>query len=107
MAFTPADRPGDADPRGDTLPGNPDPSGERMRAGDRHGLAPEPQVARWQHRLDPFWTRVSCHLDRPMDALIAEAGFAIADLKTGYLDQGPKLATFMYMGRAVPSLEVA
>ncbi len=67
-----------------------------------HGLAPDPPVARWQHRLDPVWTRVSCHLDRPMDALIAEAGFAISDLQTGYLGQGPKLATFMYTGRAVP-----
>jgi SAM-dependent methyltransferase len=72
-----------------------------------HGLAPDPPVARWQHRLDPLWTRVSCHLDRPMDALIAEAGFRMTDLQTGYLGQGPKLATFMYMGRAVPIPEVA
>ncbi len=68
-----------------------------------HGLAPEPQVARWQHRLDPLWTRVSCHLDRPMDALIAEAGFAISDLTTGYLGHGPRLATYMYAGRATPT----
>jgi len=67
-----------------------------------HGLAPEPQVARWQHRLDPLWTRVSCHLDRPMDTLIAEAGFVIADLKTGYLGHGPKLTTYMYTGCARP-----
>jgi SAM-dependent methyltransferase len=66
-----------------------------------HGLAPDPPVARWQHRLDPLWTRVSCHLDRPMDALIAEAGFRIADLQTGYLGQGPRFTTFMYSGRAV------
>jgi SAM-dependent methyltransferase len=68
-----------------------------------HGRAPEPQVARWQHRLDPLWTRVSCHLDRPMDALIAGAGFAIADLNTGYLGHGPKLAAYMYAGRALPT----
>jgi hypothetical protein len=67
-----------------------------------HGLAPEPQVAHWQHRLDPFWTRVSCHLDRPMDTLIAEAGFDISGLETGYLGHGPRLATYMYAGRAVP-----
>jgi SAM-dependent methyltransferase len=67
-----------------------------------HGLAPDPAVARWQHRLDPLWTRVSCHLDRPMDALIAEAGFVICDLRTGYLGQGPRFTTFMYSGRAVP-----
>jgi len=67
-----------------------------------HGLAPDPPVARWQHRLDPLWARVSCHLDRPMDALIAEAGFAITNLKTGYLGQGPRFTTFMYSGGAVP-----
>jgi SAM-dependent methyltransferase len=67
-----------------------------------HGLAPEPKVARWQHRLDPLWTRASCHLDRPMDALISGAGFAITDLKTGYLGHGPRLATYMYAGRAMP-----
>ena len=54
-------------------------------------------------RLDPFWTRVGCRRDRPMDALIAEAGFAIADLNTGYLGHGPKLATYMYAGRALPT----
>jgi ubiquinone/menaquinone biosynthesis C-methylase UbiE len=67
-----------------------------------HGLAPEPKVAGWQHRLDPFWTRVSCHLDRPMDALIADAGFAFTDLKTGYLGKGPKFMTFLFSGRATP-----
>ena len=72
-----------------------------------HGLAPDPPVARWQHRLDPLWTRVSCHLDRPMDALIAEAGFRMTDLQTGYLGQGPKLATFMFTGRAIPVREIA
>ena len=72
-----------------------------------HGLAPEPPVARWQHRLDPFWTKVSCHLDRPMDALISDSGFRIIDLKSGYLGQGPKLATFMYTGRAMPVREIA
>jgi len=77
------------------------PSGQLLFV--EHGLAPEPQVAHWQHRLDPLWTRVSCHLDRPMDTLIAEAGFVIADLTTGYLGHGPKLATYMYAGRALPT----
>jgi ubiquinone/menaquinone biosynthesis C-methylase UbiE len=79
------------------------PSGQLLFV--EHGLAPEPQVARWQHRLDPLWTRVSCHLDRSMDTLIAEAGFAISDLKTGYLGHGPRIATYMYAGRALPTGE--
>jgi SAM-dependent methyltransferase len=67
-----------------------------------HGLSPEEGVARWQHRFDPFWVRISCHLDRPMEALISEAGFGLTELQTGYLRTGPKLMTYMYSGRATP-----
>ena len=68
-----------------------------------HGLAPDPGVARWQHRLTPGWRRIAggCHLDRPMDALIRDAGFAIAELHTGYME-GPRPMTFMYEGSAAP-----
>ncbi|MGE5548541.1 MAG: class I SAM-dependent methyltransferase [Solirubrobacterales bacterium] len=66
-----------------------------------HGLAPEPGVQRWQHRLTPGWRRIGggCHLDRKMDDLIRGAGFEFADLGTGYMD-GPKVLTFMYQGEA-------
>ena len=68
-----------------------------------HGEAPESNVARWQHRLDPLWTRLAggCHLDRPIDTLIAEAGFAMDRLDTAYME-GPKLLTFLYEGSAHP-----
>jgi len=65
-----------------------------------HGLSPDPGVARWQHRIDPVRARISCHLDRPMDALISEAGLTLTELQTGYLETGPRLMTFMYSGRA-------
>lgn len=66
-----------------------------------HGLSPEPGVARWQHRLTPLWKRVSggCHLDRKMDELIRAAGFRLDGVETGYME-GPKVATFLYSGRA-------
>jgi ubiquinone/menaquinone biosynthesis C-methylase UbiE len=67
-----------------------------------HGLAPERQVASWQHRLDPLWVRVSCHLDRKMDALITHAGFTLTDFQTGYSGKGPRVLTYMYSGRATP-----
>lgn len=69
-----------------------------------HGLAPEPGVQRWQHRLTPGWRRIGggCHLNRKMDDLIKEAGFEIGDLGTGYMD-GPKVLTFMYQGWAGPT----
>jgi ubiquinone/menaquinone biosynthesis C-methylase UbiE len=65
-----------------------------------HGLAPEPRVAAWQHRLDPLWVRISCHLDNPVDGLLREAGFGVVELASGYLGRGPKPMTFMYEGRA-------
>ena len=42
-----------------------------------HGMSPEIRVARWQHRLTPYWKRISggCHLDRKTDDLIRAASF--------------------------------
>ena len=66
-----------------------------------HGLSPEIRTARWQHRLTPYWRRISggCHLDRKTDDLIRAAGFQIDAIETGYM-KGPKPWTFMYQGSA-------
>jgi len=66
-----------------------------------HGLSPEPDVVRWQHRLTPVWRRVAggCHLDRKMDELMRAAGFDLSQLQTGYAP-GPRPMTFMYQGCA-------
>lgn len=66
-----------------------------------HGRAPEARVRAWQHRLTPIWRRIAggCHLNRPMDRLIAEAGFRSDHLHTGYLGR-PKTLTYMYDGSA-------
>jgi ubiquinone/menaquinone biosynthesis C-methylase UbiE len=66
-----------------------------------HGRAPEPGVARWQERLDPLWLRFSggCHLSRKIDDLLADAGFRIERLRTGYIP-GPRIMTFLYEGVA-------
>jgi ubiquinone/menaquinone biosynthesis C-methylase UbiE len=68
-----------------------------------HGRAPEPRIARWQDRLDPFWQRFSggCHLNRKIDDLLSDAGFQIDRLATGYI-RGPKIMTFFYEGAAMP-----
>jgi ubiquinone/menaquinone biosynthesis C-methylase UbiE len=68
-----------------------------------HGLAPEPDVVRWQNRLTPLWKRLGggCHLNRPIDKIISSAGFHLAKLETGYT-QGPRPMTFMYEGEAHP-----
>lgn len=66
-----------------------------------HGLAPEPGVARWQTRLQPYWKPLAggCHLDRDIPALLAEAGFA-CDVQQRYL-WGPRVLSYHYWGGAV------
>jgi ubiquinone/menaquinone biosynthesis C-methylase UbiE len=66
-----------------------------------HGLSTEIRTARWQHRLTPYWRRISggCHLDRKTDDLIRAAGFQIDAVETGYM-KGPKPLTFIYQGSA-------
>jgi ubiquinone/menaquinone biosynthesis C-methylase UbiE len=66
-----------------------------------HGRAPEPKVARWQDRLDPLWSRLAggCHLNRPIDRLLREAGFRVDRLRNFRLP-GPPTHNFMYEGRA-------
>ena len=69
-----------------------------------HGLAPDPGVARWQHRLDPVQRRVfaGCHLSRDVPGLVEAAGFEIAELRAEY-QPGPRVMrpwTYGYLGRA-------
>ena len=68
-----------------------------------HGLSQDVNVVRWQDRLTPIWKRIGggCHLNRPINALIAAAGFQITEIHTGYM-KGPKPMTFMYEGQASP-----
>jgi SAM-dependent methyltransferase len=56
-----------------------------------HGLSPDPGVARWQHRLDGFEQKIAggCHLIRPTDRLLRDAGFEIRDLVEDEM-AGPK-----------------
>ena len=67
-----------------------------------HGLAPDPSVQKWQHRLTPIWKPLTggCHLDRDIPGLLREGGFRIAQLETLYLP-GPKPLTFNYFGTAM------
>ncbi len=67
-----------------------------------HGLAPRPDVARWQHRLTPLQRRIAggCHLDRPIDALIRSAGFELSDCAT-YYGARPRAFAHFYEGRAL------
>lgn len=69
-----------------------------------HGRSPSPAVAAWQRRLTPLQRRLAagCHLDRPIDRLVQEAGFALGELKNQELSPIPPLRPFgyLYMGVA-------
>ncbi len=66
-----------------------------------HGLSPEPNVERWQHRITPIWRRMAggCHLDRKIDELIRQAGFDLVNVEADYAP-GPRPMSFMYEGCA-------
>jgi ubiquinone/menaquinone biosynthesis C-methylase UbiE len=68
-----------------------------------HGRAERLGVRRMQDRLTPLWRRLAggCHLNRPIDRLIGDAGLRIESLDTGHLVRGPRPLTFHYRGRAL------
>jgi SAM-dependent methyltransferase len=67
-----------------------------------HGLAPDENVRRWQHRLDPLQQRLfgGCHLDRPIVDLVRGAGFTITELDTYYEEGSPKILSANSLGVA-------
>lgn len=58
-----------------------------------HGLAPDEEVRRWQHRLEPMQKRVfgGCHLTRQVVGLLTAAGFEITEVESFYEDSTPKI----------------
>ena len=57
-----------------------------------HGLAPDANVRRWQHRLNPLQNRLfgGCNLNRPTVDLLRGAGFEIAQVDAYYEKGSPK-----------------
>ena len=70
-----------------------------------HGLAPDDDVQRWQHRLEPLQKRVfgGCHLTRPILDLLTTAGFTVTDVDVFYEQGAPKFLTAQSLGVAVAS----
>jgi ubiquinone/menaquinone biosynthesis C-methylase UbiE len=68
-----------------------------------HGLSDVAAVGRWQGRITPLQRHVcdGCHLNRPIDALIGEAGFAVEEMTNYYLEKVPRVFGYMYEGVAV------
>jgi SAM-dependent methyltransferase len=79
-----------------------------LRAGGQllfaeHGLAEDPQVARWQHRLNPIQKVLACgcHLDRPVAASMAGAGFRFEHIRSFHVPGTPRTHGWLTAGRAV------
>ena len=79
------------------------PGGQFLYA--EHGLADDPKLQRWQHRLTPLQKRIGdgCHLDRNIRALVQRAGFALTADRSYYLPKLPRIAGYTYQGVAAKS----
>lgn len=66
-----------------------------------HGRSPDPKVAHWQDRLNPLQRCLfgGCHLNRPIDRLVTDAGFDITRLENFYMS-GPRASGYMFEGVA-------
>jgi ubiquinone/menaquinone biosynthesis C-methylase UbiE len=73
-----------------------------------HGHAPDPNVARWQHRIEPLNKRLAggCHLTRRIRDQIEDAGFVIDQIDQYYAKGVPKPWAYTFEGRAVVAADV-
>jgi ubiquinone/menaquinone biosynthesis C-methylase UbiE len=67
-----------------------------------HGLSPEPDLQRWQHRLTPLQKRIAdgCHFNRAI-ADDVQAHLSLERLDTFYEKDLPKVGGYFYRGVAV------
>lgn len=67
-----------------------------------HGLAPDPDVVKWQRRIEPVWKAIACgcHLTRPVASAIEAAGFKVERKDTMYLPGTPRWAGWNEWGVA-------
>ena len=67
-----------------------------------HGLSPEPNVQKWQRRLNWMQRTLAegCHLDRNIRALVTAQPFACIQMDEFYLEKTPKTHGYMYQGIA-------
>jgi ubiquinone/menaquinone biosynthesis C-methylase UbiE len=68
-----------------------------------HGRAPDPSLARWQSRIEPWWKPLAggCHLTRDVPLLLRDAGLEV-QVQQGYIG-GPRVLTYHYWGQAQKS----
>ena len=67
-----------------------------------HGLAPDKNIAKWQRKINPIWSKLAggCNLNRDIPKLITSSGFKISNMEEMYLPSTPKFAGYNYWGVA-------
>jgi len=67
-----------------------------------HGRAPDANVAKWQHRIEPVWKPIAggCHLTRPITSEVESAGFEVNQMGAGYIPKTPRFAGWVEWGSA-------
>ena len=68
------------------------------------GLAPDPQVQRWQVRLEGIyhWLFQGLYLTRDIPALLKQGGFGIEQMEAAYIAEFPKSSSYCWWGIARP-----
>jgi ubiquinone/menaquinone biosynthesis C-methylase UbiE len=68
------------------------------------GLSPDPEVRRWQKRLQPLHHALfqGLFLTRDIPSFIAHNGFRIRQMEMGYLAKFPKALSYCWWGTAMP-----
>lgn len=81
--------------------------GRALKPGGRfyfleHGLAKNPRIQAWQHRLTPVNKIIAdgCCLDRDIDSIVESAGVKLVKHERLKLDAAPRIIGELYMGVA-------
>lgn len=66
-----------------------------------HGIAPDENVRKWQHRLNSPWSRLAggCNMNRDIPDLIRNGGFELVTDERMYIP-GVRMLCYNYWGRA-------
>ena len=69
-----------------------------------HGRSDDANVAARQDRFNPLQKVIGagCNMNRPIDALIRQAGFEVSELERFVMPHSPRILAEMYRGIAVP-----
>lgn len=70
-----------------------------------HGRGSDANLVKWQDRFNPIQQVIGCgcHLNRPIDTMIQEAGLHLDQLDRFQMEGVPKIAAQMYRGTASPA----